>query len=65
MPDIYIAIGTEDFLLERNRSFHEFPDSRNVTHKYYESEGGHDCAFWDSLTPKLIELMFEEAEVWL
>ena len=26
MPDIYMAGGTEDFLLEKNREFHRFLD---------------------------------------
>lgn len=59
-PEIFMACGTEDFLLERNRRFHEFLLSKDVQHCYLESAGGHDMQFWDEYAKKFVEMMFEE-----
>lgn len=59
-PEIFMACGTEDFLLERNRRFHEFLLSKDVQHCYLESTGGHDMQFWDEYAKKFVEMMFEE-----
>lgn len=54
MPDIYMACGTEDFLLEENRHFHQFLKTENVDHVYIESPGVHDWKFWDEYIEKAI-----------
>ena len=58
LPEIYMCCGTEDFLLEPNRSFHRFLTDREVPHIYKESSGGHDGVFWGEYTPKIMEWMF-------
>ncbi len=45
-PRIYMACGTEDFLLQENRAFHDFLASRGVAHDYREESGQHDMDFW-------------------
>lgn len=57
IPDIYLACGTEDFLLENNRQFHRFLVENNVDVKYVESSGGHDVPFWDEHFAKGFEWM--------
>ncbi len=47
IPKIYMACGTEDALLENNRSYHEFLNSQNVKHLYLENTGGHNWSFWN------------------
>lgn len=47
IPKMYMACGTEDFLLEQNRAFHEFLVSEQVPVKYEESPGVHDWDFWN------------------
>ncbi len=37
IPEIYMACGTEDFLLENNRRFKRFLDAHQVPAEYYES----------------------------
>lgn len=59
-PDIYMCCGTEDFLLEENRVFHEFLVRKGVPHEYFESKGVHDGKFWGEYTPKIVKWMFEE-----
>lgn len=60
IPEILMAIGTEDFLLEPNRGFHRFLEERNVPHSYFESTGGHDMVFWQEYTAKFIPMLFAE-----
>ena len=58
LPGIYMACGTEDFLLEPNRRFHSFLESRNVPHEYRESAGNHDFTFWNEYAEKIMAWMF-------
>ena len=48
LPPIYMAVGTEDFLIEHNREFHRFLEEEDMEVVYYESEGAHDWKFWNS-----------------
>ena len=62
MPDIYMACGTEDFLLEKNREFHRFLDKYEVPHCYMESKGEHNMEFWTEYAGIFIPKMLEEQE---
>jgi putative tributyrin esterase len=55
IPEIYMACGTEDFLLAENRHFHNFLVEHNVNAEYVESGGGHDMAFWNEYFAKGFE----------
>jgi S-formylglutathione hydrolase FrmB len=46
IPRIYMACGTEDFLLDTNRLFHEFLLREEVDHVYIEAPGAHTWDFW-------------------
>ena len=58
IPDIYMACGTEDFLLEPNRAFHKFLEEEEIKHTYCESKGGHDMIFWAEYVQKFIEMVW-------
>lgn len=58
IPEIYMACGTEDFLLENNRAFHDFLSATGIAHEYYESRGAHDGVFFDEYAAKFVEKMF-------
>lgn len=58
LPEIYMACGTEDFLLEKNREFHSFLQENHVKHCYYESKGIHDMVFWNEYFRKSAEWLF-------
>lgn len=58
IPGIYMACGTEDFLLDRNRSFHAFLEENKVEHCYFESKGIHDMVFWNEYFRKSAEWLF-------
>ena len=55
IPEIFMACGTEDFLLEENRKFHKFLELEKVEHKYFEGPGTHDWKFWNEYIEKGIE----------
>lgn len=58
-PEIFMACGTEDFLLESNRCMHKFLEDNKVPHVYCESKGNHDFEFWNQYTLKFVEEMFK------
>ncbi|MCM1525597.1 MAG: alpha/beta hydrolase-fold protein [Ruminococcus sp.] len=58
IPEIFMACGTEDFLIENNRRFHRFLDELGIGHFYEESGGGHDMSFWNKYAVKFAEMMF-------
>jgi len=58
-PKIYIACGTEDFLIENNRKFRDFLVSEGVEHTYIEDRGFHDWKFWDKYIEKALEWLVE------
>lgn len=54
MPDIYMACGTEDFLIRNNREMHQFLEENGVPHTYLEWAGNHDMKFWQEGLQKFI-----------
>lgn len=59
IPDIYMACGTEDFLIENNRAMHRFLEAEGVPHEYHEGPGIHDMVFWTEYIQKIVRWMFE------
>lgn len=55
IPSIYMACGTEDFLLRENRQFHESLIKENVEVTYVESSGVHDWKFWNEYLEPAIQ----------
>lgn len=47
LPKLRIDCGTEDFLLEQNRSFVAKLKAMKVPHEYEEFPGGHEWSYWD------------------
>ncbi len=58
IPEIYMACGTEDFLIENNRAMHRFLEAEGVPHEYHEGPGIHDMAFWTEYIQKIVRWMF-------
>ncbi len=58
LPEIFLACGTEDFLLEANREMHAFLTKAEIPHQYYASKGGHDMVFWNEYIIKAVKWMF-------
>ena len=59
LPEIYMACGTEDFLLEPNRRFAAFLREHGVKHEYHEGPGGHDFAFWNQYLERAVRWLAE------
>lgn len=55
IPKIYMACGTEDFLLNENRNYHDFLASEGIEHTYVENPGTHDWNFWNEHIEKAIK----------
>lgn len=47
LPRLFMACGTEDFLLENNRAFRDFLVREDVPVRYHEGPGVHNFAFWN------------------
>jgi putative tributyrin esterase len=54
-PKVYIACGTEDYLLTANRIFADFLKSNGVDVTYEEGPGMHDWDFWDTYIQRVLE----------
>lgn len=54
IPRIYLACGTEDFLINENRQYHDFLVSEDVEHLYVEASGKHNWDFWNEYIEKSI-----------
>lgn len=66
IPEIYLAIGKDDFLYERNQEYCQFLKERNVKFTYEEGEGSHEWDFWDRHLKKFLDwLPLEKAEAGL
>lgn len=47
VPALRIDCGTDDFLIDQNRAFHEHLDTLRIAHEYQEFPGAHDWEYWD------------------
>ena len=47
VPALRLDCGTDDFLLEENRSFHRLLEALHIPHEYHEFPGGHNWTYWD------------------
>jgi S-formylglutathione hydrolase FrmB len=57
IPNVYMACGTEDFLISQNRDFHKYLEKLGIQHTYVEGPGIHNWPFWNTY--------IENALVWL
>lgn len=47
IPELYLACGTEDTLIEVNRSFREYLNQNQIPVIYHEQPGEHDWEYWN------------------
>lgn len=62
IPAIYMACGTEDFLLQENRDMHQLLEQLEVRHTYAEGPGDHNWEFWRTYIRPGIEQVLKETE---
>jgi len=56
---VFMACGSEDFLIENNRNFHKFLEREGVAHIYKESPGVHDWKFWNEYLEPAIQWLLD------
>ena len=56
-PRLKLICGTEDFLLEHNRSFIGWLAEKGVPCDYTEYPGNHNWLFWDTHLPEMLEFI--------
>ncbi len=58
IPDLYLACGTEDSLIDENRSFRAYLEENQIPVLYHEQPGEHDWDYWNKeLQPAVRWLM--------
>jgi len=55
LPDIFMAIGTEDWLLESNRLYKKLFEDGGFNLKYIEAPGDHNWDFWDTYIKEALD----------
>ena len=60
LPYIYVDCGTEDHLLNANRSFVEILVSKKIPHEYRQLPGGHSWAYWDAQVQEVLKLAMKK-----
>lgn len=59
LPEIMMACGTSDFLLDENRKFAEFLREQEVGFVYIEGEGNHNFEFWNAHLEKSVKWLLD------
>lgn len=60
VPPVFMACGTEDFLISENREFRDFLRREGINLTYRESTGIHDWKFWNEYLEPAIQWMLED-----
>ncbi len=55
---LWIAIGKDDFLLARNKSFNELLTAKGIAHTYKVTEGNHSWPVWRKYLAEFVPLVF-------
>lgn len=56
LPYVYLDCGTEDALLQSNRSFAEILLERKIPHEYRQLPGGHSWTYWDAQVQEVLKI---------
>ncbi len=57
LPDVYIACGVDDYLIEDNRMFTKYLNEIGYIHRYTEGPGEHNWDFWREYIIKALDDM--------
>jgi len=56
LPYVYVDCGTEDALLETNRSFADILVKQKIPHEYRQLPGTHSWTYWDSQVQEVLRI---------
>lgn len=59
VPELYLACGTEDALIEESRSFRKYLDYNQIPVIYHEQSGKHDWEYWNKELQLAIKWLME------
>lgn len=57
IPDIFMACGNDDFLLEKNIDFYDFLKSKNIDAEFIQAPGEHNWEFCDRYIKEFIKTL--------
>ena len=60
MPDLFIACGSEDWLIEGSRNLVKALGEMSVPVEYIEKKGGHDFGFWNQVIEPAIKWCLDQ-----
>jgi putative tributyrin esterase len=63
LPHLRFDCGVDDFLIEHNRRYHAFLESKKIPHEYEEFPGEHNWEYWDEHITDALKF-FEQVGVW-
>ena len=55
---IWIGVGKDDFLLERNTKFHSWLEEKKVPHEWHVTDGAHEWPVWRGYLGEFLEKIF-------
>ncbi len=55
MPELFVACGSEDWLIEASRDFVKSLEEQSIPLIYREEKGGHDFGFWNRMIEPAIK----------
>ncbi len=61
-PRLFLACGTDDFVMKENRDYHAFLSEIGYPHTWWERPGKHDFEFWNLSMPAGMEWLTEKQE---
>lgn len=60
VPELYQAVGYDDFLYQSNLYVRDELKKRNAVLTYEEDKGGHDWDFWDKYVQHILDWLLQE-----
>ena len=61
LPELYMAIGTEDTLYDRNQHFRRFLEGEGISFTYEDGPGKHDWFFWNEYLDRGLKKLLDPA----
>lgn len=60
LKSLWIAIGKDDFLLSRNKTFDELLTTKGITHTYKITDGNHSWPVWRKYLAEFAPMVFQK-----
>jgi enterochelin esterase family protein len=57
---LWIAIGRDDFLLQRNQAFNAWLEAKQIPFTYRLTDGGHEWTLWRQYLGDFLQQIFKD-----